>query len=365
MNSANLNSRSATRTAVCDPAAFLPLRGLISDGLQNLEELIEIERFLRTALLHDEMVMVPDPLDDDEAEDHIPDGWNSIARNRFTYPMFAWPDFDDCQFMRLEDNLFDNELGKLKLAQSLADYVRSTCSDERFQYGHATFINHVLGTVEKGGSALVSGHFGRNAVNIATNYPEKLFCELDSAWQAYAKELATDGVNFLVPPILGVVLTRCARRDAIPRVIEDLRDEWAPARRKVWDQLDALRNSKSLVEALDIKRNLSDSSKLFSLNQTEFDTRPLRIFWEILAGTAVGAGTALLAGGKPLIGAAVGTLAQLPRSIPSLAQDFGPALFGRGAFDLARRVRRDVSRVEILALAHLITPAERERLGLS
>ena len=42
---------------------------------------------------------------------------------------------------------------------------------------------------------------------------------------------------------------------------------------------------------------------------------------------------------------------------------FGPALFGRGAFDLARPVRREVSKIELDALPRLVTDAERQTLG--
>jgi hypothetical protein len=69
----------------------------------------------------------------------------------------------------------------------------------------------------------------------------QLFRPLDQEWQSYARQAEQDGLDLLVPPVLGIVLTRCAQRDAIPTVIRDLRDEWADARKKVWDLLYALR----------------------------------------------------------------------------------------------------------------------------
>jgi hypothetical protein len=40
-------------------------------------------------------------------------------------------------------------------------------------------------------------------------------------------------------------------------------------------------------------------------------------------------------------------------------------LFGRGAFDLARRVRREVSKIELDTLPRLLSDAERQALGFA
>jgi hypothetical protein len=60
-------------------------------------------------------------------------------------------------------------------------------------------------------------------------YPSELFKDLDVKWQEYAGSVAADGCGLLVPPVLSIVLTRCARRDAIVPVLVDLRSEWAGA----------------------------------------------------------------------------------------------------------------------------------------
>src|SRR4030042_1230910 len=51
------------RVAVCDPYAFYPLRSLVSGPLTDLSKLTEVERFVRTVVLHDEISMdlEPDP----------------------------------------------------------------------------------------------------------------------------------------------------------------------------------------------------------------------------------------------------------------------------------------------------------------
>src|ERR1700736_761175 len=45
------------RVAVCDPHAFLPPRSLVAGPFHNLDDIAAIERFVRTVVLHDEIVM--------------------------------------------------------------------------------------------------------------------------------------------------------------------------------------------------------------------------------------------------------------------------------------------------------------------
>jgi hypothetical protein len=63
---------------------------------------------------------------------------------------------------------------------------------------------------------------------------------------------------------------------------------------------------------------------------------------------------------KPVAGA----VAQISRVAPAFARDFGPTLFSRGAFDLAKRVRREFAQVEFQALSRLLTESEKQKLGL-
>jgi hypothetical protein len=57
-------------------------------------------------------------------------------------------------------------------------------------------------------------------------------------------------------------------------------------------------------------------------------------------------------------------MAQIPRSVPALLDEFGPAIFGRSAFDLARRVRRATYESDLNALSRLLTTSEKQHLGL-
>ena len=228
---------------------------------------------------------------------------------------------------------------------------------------HIDYLKRVLGIIEQGGSALVCSRFGKEAIATAQQYPESLLGPLDEHWQSYARQVAEDGLGLLVPPVLGIVLSQCARRDAIPLVIRDLRDEWAGARKKVWDLLDAVRNARTLDQALQIRRALEEASKLFAPEPTEHDSRPIRVLWEIIAAAMAGSVIAAALGSNPLVGALTGMVGHVPRCGPALLHEFGPALFGRGAFDLARRVRRSVAQVELDALSRLLTTAEKQTLG--
>lgn len=168
----------------------------------------------------------------------------------------------------------------------------------------------------------------------------------------------------MVPPVLSIILTRAARREAIPAIINDLRAEWADARAKAWALIDRLRNAETLEEARDIRRELEVASQMLSPTPNEIDTRPAQVLWDLIVGGISGAATAVISGGRPEVGAAVGAVGGAARSVPPLIQELGPALFGRGAFDLAKRVRREVSHSEYDALSRLLSDAEKSKLGL-
>ena len=93
------------------------------------------------------------------------------------------------------------------------------------------------------------------------------------------------------------------------------------------------------------------------------ESRPVRVLWEIVAGAAAGGGIAVLSGGNPVIGAVTNAMNQAARNLPAFTHEFGSMLFGRGAFDLARRVRRAVSEIELNALSRLLSDSEKQKLG--
>jgi hypothetical protein len=103
--------------------------------------------------------------------------------------------------------------------------------------------------LEEGGSVVSQGQITTTALGRARKFPEQLFENLDREWLDYARKGDTGDFGLVVPPVLGIVLTRCAKREAIPIVLRDLRDEWASARSKVWDLIDRLRVCPTVGEA--------------------------------------------------------------------------------------------------------------------
>lgn len=347
------------KIAACDADAFYPLRRLVSGPFDTLEELPAVERFIRTVVLNDEIVMEFEPL----PYDPVADFERKKAGERNVIVALG-PTFDGYEFFTERSGPLpelDIELTP-ELIQVAVHHANAEEGNVYFD-AHVRFLKRVLGVVEQGGSAQLCGGFGQQAIATARRYPESLFQHLDEQWQGYARQAEQDGLGLLVPPVLGIVLSRCARRNAIPTVIRDLRAEWSDARKKVWSLLDALRVCRTQGEALEIRRELEDASRLFAPQPTESDTRPIRVFWEIVTAATAGAIIGQLSGGHPMVGLATGALTQA-RSVAALVHEFGPAMFGRGAFDLARKVRRAVSQVEFDALPRLLSDAERLKLGV-
>lgn len=351
--------------AACDPEAFYPLRSLVAGPFDNLEDLSRIERFLRTVVLHDEIVMEfpPNPYDPDADCEFTEEEERAGGRAVIVAigPSLTGYDF-------FTQHFGPRPIPQIELSPPLleaASQFANAGEGNVYFKAHVEYLKRLLGIVEQGGSVLLCDEFGQQAVETAQRYPEELFRQLDVDWQRYAHEAEQDGLDFLVPPVLGIVLTRCARRDAIPTVIRDLRDEWATARERVWNLLNALRKCRTFNEGSEIRKELSEASRLYSPSKTDVDTRPVRVLWEILGAAAGGAAIGQLSGGKPIIGAATGAVAQAARSLPPLVGEFGPALFGRGAFDLARKVHRETSKVEFDALSRLLGEEERRKLGFN
>ncbi len=103
---------------------------------------------------------------------------------------------------------------------------------------------------------------------------------------------------------------------------------------------------------------------LFAPEPAEHYSRPVRVLWELIAVAAAGAGTAIMLHGAPAVGAITGAMAHASRSLPTLLDEFGPALFSRGAFDLAKRVRQGTAEVRLDARSRLLTDTEKRHLRL-
>jgi hypothetical protein len=357
------------RLAVCDPKAFYPLRNLVAGPLTDLSQLIEVERFIRTVVLHDEISMelepwISHPEEEEEeskfTEEELQEGGRLVIVG--IGPMLTGYDFFSERTGPGQPETPDIDLAP-KLIEMARDF--SNADEGNVYYdAHLNYLRRIIGIVRNGGSALLAGAFGSAAIAASTEYPEKLFEKLDQDWQEVARDADAGNLGFRVPPLLSIVLTRSAKREAIPAVINDLRAEWADARSKVWKLVCALEVAETVAEAQDIKRELTSASRMFSPEPNEIDSQPIRTLWEIVSGGGAGAATAMISGGRPIVGATIGAIGAASKSGVPLIHDLGSALFGRGAFDLAKRIRREIGRVEYDALPRLLSDAERLNLKL-
>lgn len=354
------------RVAVCDQRAFFPLRSLVAGPMTSLSELLEAERFVRTVVLHDEMAMELEPgsyepeIDEGFTEEELRDGGRIVV-------VAVGPSLEGYEFFTDRTGPGQPETPDIPLSPSLVKVARefSNADEGNAHYhAHIEYLQHLVAVERQGGSALLEGDFGRTAIRVSRKYPEKLFENLDRDWQQFAREADGGALGFMVPPVLSIILTRAAKREAIPAIINDLRAEWADARAKVWALIDRLMTAGTVEEAIDIRRELEEASRMLSPTPHDIDTAPARVLWDLITGGVSGAATAFISGGSPEVGAAAGVIGAASRSVPPLGRDFGRALFGRGAFDLARRIRREVKRSEYDALARLLSDNERSKLGL-
>jgi hypothetical protein len=119
---------------------------------------------------------------------------------------------------------------------------------------HVNYLRRLFGVIAQGGSVVCDGGLGQAALEQASAFPSELFGQLDKDWPQYAEILRSGNLGLNIPPVLAIVLSRCARRDAILTVVKDLRDEWATARGKVWQLVGALRDAPSLRRIDEIRR---------------------------------------------------------------------------------------------------------------
>ncbi len=241
-------------TAACDVEAFNPLHWLVSGPFTDLTDLSVIEEFVRTVVLHDEIVNVPQPLPQSDDDLGLPEEEEAVGGRMVITALGPVLDgYDFFMDRRLALPVPDIELSPALLAVA-AEFANAGEGNVYFT-AHVQYLKRMLGIVEQGGSALLYNNFGKEAISVAQRYPKELFRELDADWQRHARRLQRDGLRLVVPPVLAIVLTRAARRDAIPAILRDLRDEWAYARQKVWNLLNALRKSPTLAEAWKSKRS--------------------------------------------------------------------------------------------------------------
>lgn len=351
------------KVAVCNARAFEPFHRVVV-GPCTPGDLDEAEQFARAIVLHDDIRMLPESFriilgENDEARGLSPlivktEGFETFGD--YMDPSFVETSHGRELLMsatRIESDrkmFFDPFKVSVILAlEQVRDGGSAVVRDSTWQI-------EVVRTVDRTVKEMRHSADWESRLAPAERYPDSLFNQLDESWQLFAKKMARGNFDLRIPPVLGIVMTRSARRDAMPAVLLDLRNEWAEARNKLWQRIDAFDDLRTVKEGEDLLRELEAASKLFSREQTEFDTQPMRVFWDIAAATGAAVGTGGAAGP---VAAAAGA-----RSLPKMLQDLGPALFGRGALDLARRVRREVSKIDPSVLKSFLSASEQALFGM-
>jgi hypothetical protein len=370
------------RTAVFDIGAHCALQRLITGPFKTSEELTLVEEALRAIVLHDDAVLEPnlclgmavaDALNDAEVErtgelERDKRGLSSfslIQGKGFTPGQEYVIGFTPIELYGLLRARESVDVPDVELSPSLQQLIESESRSKPGSRGYETYeesLRVVFGALRDGGSIVCETKFIRRAVETASMFPHQLFAKLDQDWAEFAKNLNTAGP--LVPPVLSIVLTRSASRDKIPAIVRDLRDEWAVARSKVWVLLDALKKVPTLAQAKEIERELKQTSEYFSPLDTEDSSRPTQVLWDVFVSGLGGALVAAISGGKPTIGAATSAVGRAVGEVQK-NPNFGQILFGRGGFDLAGRVRRELNQLERDRLLAFLNESERKALGFS
>lgn len=378
----------AGRAAICDPAAFDPFRRLVEGPLAGPRDLEDAERFIRTAVLHDDLIAGIEPLtyraEDYEDQNRAirekiaaltaagvplvpkrPVGLTIMATAKgFEADKYGYGLFRGSLLGKSAPTGVKLSLGQLEIVSKHSNAAEGN----PFYTCHLNYLQQLFGVVKEGGSVLCEHPFPHAAIEQATQFPAKLFESLDNDWKEYAQKIQTGRLGLVIPPVLSIVLDRCARRDAIPAVVADLRRDWERPRRKVWQLVEDQKRARTLKEVNEIEREFAEASKMFSPTYDAGGPSPRRMLWDIFAGAGAMALTATLAGGDAKIGALTGGVTGgLTRAIPQIIGSDSDArnLFRRGAFDLAGRVRKAAATVGSMSdvLVRFLSDSEKRALG--
>jgi hypothetical protein len=168
------------RVAVCDPEAFYPLRNLVAGPFTNLDELADVERFVRAVVLHDDIYMELQlwPYDPD-LECELTEEERRGPRNVI---VGIGPVLDGYDFFKERTSLGKPETPNIMLSSALIEEAKkySNAQEGNVYYeAHIEFLQRIVSVVQKGGSALLKGEFGSSAIKASSKYPEELFKNLD------------------------------------------------------------------------------------------------------------------------------------------------------------------------------------------
>ena len=354
--------------ALCNPDAFYPLRSLVRGPLDGPADLPKIERFIRSIVLHDEMKMLAEPWpDEDEDHEWTPEEIAAGGRNVITAIGPVIHDYERHNLLQYETLVGTQSRNDIDISDELRQLARNSAMTDSGPYfeTHLKFIRVLLSTVAAGGSIVLEDSFADEVIDLTSEFPEGLFAQLDREWTELVRSVDGGDIGLVVPPFLAILLSRCARRDAILDILEDMKNEFRGPREKMWSLIRAFKGAGTVAEASEMRRELQRAGELMSPNREWPTWSPVRTFWKVVVSGVGGAAVGGMAG-SPLAGAAGAVVNQVASVIGRDVPEFR-VIFRRGAFDLARRLNRDLRSIPRMPelLGSVLTRTEMAALGLT
>ena len=354
--------------ALCNPDAFYPLRSLVEGPLRDPAELPRIERFIRSIVLHDEMKMLMEPWPDmDQDHEWTEEEIAAGGRNVITAVGPVIGEYERHNLFEYETLLGAKTRNDFEISNELRQLAQDRAMTDRGPYldSHLEFIRVILSTVAAGGSIVFEDSFADEVIDFTSQFPEGLFSRLDQEWTELLRSVDGGDIGLVVPPFLAILLNRCARRDAILNVLEDMKNEFRQPREKMWTLIHAFRDARGITEANDIRRELQQAGELMCPTKDWPTMSPVRTLWKVFTSALGGAAGGAIAG-HPLAGAAGAIFNQAAGVIGHDVPEFR-LIFRCGAFDLARRLNRDLRKLPRISqlLGSILTRAEIATLGVA
>jgi hypothetical protein len=92
-------------------------------------------------------------------------------------------------------------------------------------------------------------------------WPAKLLERFGEEFQEAARQLRGPGIGISVPPLVSLVLSRARRRDDVPSVIKEFREEYAEARISLWNLLEKMWEAPTLRAQVQMLRQLESAAE--------------------------------------------------------------------------------------------------------
>ncbi len=97
--------------------------------------------------------------------------------------------------------------------------------------------------------------------HIFSAWPAHVFSSWHVDYDNLIRRVRGPGLGISLPPLVAIVLSRAAKRDDIPLVLRDLRDEYAAARRSLWSRLAELWSAPTLAKQHKVAHELNAAAE--------------------------------------------------------------------------------------------------------